>query len=304
MKNNNYEEIIKRLSTVQDILRWVFSKLSSSNVFFGHGIDNAWEESLQLVLSIIKLPFEFSRDMKTTKITKNECYQILKGIDKRIKQRVPMPYIIGKSLFYGYEFYVNQNVLIPRSSIAEAIVNKLKKYIKKKPNYILDLCTGSGCLAIICSYLFPNSIIEASDISKEALEIAKLNIIKHKKTNIKLINSNLFNNLSLKRYNIIITNPPYVDRLEFKNLPYEYYYEPPLGLLANENGLEFINKIISYSYRYLTDDGILICEIGNNKKKILEYFPDLPFKWIEFKNPYCNVFVLTKKQLMIPDMFF
>ncbi|AZP36314.1 50S ribosomal protein L3 glutamine methyltransferase [Candidatus Annandia adelgestsuga] len=304
MKKENVNEIIKRLYTVQDIIRWVFSCLSSSNVFYGHGIENAWEESLQLVLSNINLPYEYTQDMRNAKITKNECSNILNGIEKRIRKRIPMPYITSKSLFYGYEFYVNQKVLIPRSYLVEVINSRFRKYLRNKPSYILDLGTGSGCLAIICSYKFPKAVVEASDVSSEVLNVAKYNVVKHRKNNIKLIKSDLFENLSFKRYNVIITNPPYVKRSEFKYLPYEYHYEPPLGLLADENGLEFINKIIINAYKYLTENGILVCEVGSNKEKLEEFFPELPFKWFKFKDNCCNAFILTRRELMIPDMFF
>ncbi len=186
--------------------------------------------------------------------------------------------------------------MIPRSPISELINNKFKIIKKIKPKNILDLCTGSGCIAILCSYIFPKSKIDATDISSKALYVAKKNITLHKVKNINLIKSNLFNKIK-KKYDLIITNPPYINRKDIKYLPKEYKYEPYISLVSSKNGTFLIKQIIKQSKKFLSDNGYLICETGHQKNNIIQKFPNLKFKWIKLKNGTKGIFIINKKKL-------
>ncbi|PPI86707.1 50S ribosomal protein L3 N(5)-glutamine methyltransferase [Candidatus Pantoea edessiphila] len=293
------EEALNELYTIQDMLRWAVSCFVSANICYGHGTDNPWDEAVQLIIPSLFLPMDLNEDIRDARLTTSERKRIIKYVSRRVKECVPSAYITNKSWFCGYEFYVDNRVIIPRSPIGELIENHFVGIIKNQPDCILDMCTGSGCIAIACAYAFPHTKIDAVDISEEALSVAKKNIKKyHSVQNVNFIQSNLFNRLIDIKYDLIIANPPYVSEEEIANLPNEYHYEPKLGLVAGSDGLKIIIRILASATKYLNDNGVLICEVGNNMVKMIEQFSDVPFTWLKFDNGGEGVFMITRKQLI------
>ncbi|PPI88899.1 50S ribosomal protein L3 N(5)-glutamine methyltransferase [Candidatus Pantoea edessiphila] len=292
------EEALNELSTIQDMLRWAVSSFVDAKICYGHGTDNPWDEAVQLILPAIFLPIDIHEEISSARLTTSERNRIIKFVARRVNEYIPSAYLTNKSWFCGYEFYVDKRVIIPRSPIGELIKSNFIGLIKHPPNYILDMCTGSGCIAIACGYNFPESTIDAVDISKEALDVAKKNLRKHHLIkNVNLVKSNLFCKLPNIKYDLIITNPPYVSMKELDMLPDEYHHEPKIGLLSGSDGLKIINLILDGAPNYLSDDGILICEVGNNKTKMIEQYPNIPFTWLKLDNGGDGVFMITRKQL-------
>ncbi len=289
----------KKYLSLISIIKYCTQLFKKKNIYFGHGTYNALTESIYLVYSILNININTNyKKIKKFKINIKKKNKIISLANIRIKKKIPMAYLLKYTWFCNKKFYINRNVLIPRSPISE-IINKKFKYIKNnfKPKLILDLCTGSGCIAISCSYILPKSKIHASDISHKALKIAKKNIYIHKKNKIKLIKSNLFKKIKYK-YDLIISNPPYINKTDIKYLPKEYSYEPKIALIAKENGINLIQNIIKKSYKYLNKNGYLICEVGHQKKKIIKKNKKINFTWIKTKNNQNNIFYVKKKKLL------
>ncbi len=282
-----------------NLIKYCSNLFKKKNIYYGHGTYNSYTEAIHLIYSVLKINIKKKiNKIKFIKINNIQKKKIIKLAKIRIKKKIPIAYLTKNTWFCNKKFYINYGALIPRSPISEIIKNKFS-FIKKKyyPKNILDLCTGSGCIAISCSYIFPKSKIDASDISKKALKIAKKNIsIHNKKKQIKIIKSNLFKKIN-KKYDLIIVNPPYVDKKEIKNLPKEYLYEPKIALISKKKGIFTIQKIINKSYKYLKNKGSLICETGHQKKKIIKINKFIKFFWIKLKNKKHNIFWVKKKQL-------
>ncbi|MFI4818971.1 MAG: 50S ribosomal protein L3 N(5)-glutamine methyltransferase [Enterobacterales bacterium] len=294
----NIKNIILYLNTIQDFIRWTLSKFNSSNLYYGHGTNNSLDESLNLIMNSLFIPANFGKEIYKSNLILSERKLIIKRVIKRIYKKIPVAYLINKSYFCYLEFYIDNRVFIPRSPIGEIIINKFKNIKNKNPENILDLCTGSGCIAISCAYVYPKSKIDASDISLSALSVAKKNIKIHgMKKRINIICSDLFNNINKKLYDLIITNPPYVNKKEINNLPYEFNHEPLISLYADIDGLTFIKRILLSSFKFLSKNGILICEVGNNIANVISLYPKLPFRWLKFKKGGYGVFILNKKDL-------
>lgn len=289
----------KDIYTIKDIIRWTISKFNASKIFYGHGTDNPLDEAIQLILPNLFLPLDFPKNLYNTNITFKEKLKIFKKVKERINNKIPISYLTNKAWFCGLEFYIDKRVIIPRSPISEIINNKFYNLLKFKPNYILDMCTGCGCFAIACAYSFPKSEIDAVDINVNALKITEYNIKKHKVNNrVFPIYSNLFKNIKFKKYDIIITNPPYINNININILPKEYKYEPISALKTKNKGLKIIKIIISLASNYLSKKGILICEVGNNMSKLINKYPKLKFKWFKFKNGGNGVFIIKKRHLI------
>ncbi|MGV8924664.1 MAG: 50S ribosomal protein L3 N(5)-glutamine methyltransferase [Ewingella sp.] len=293
------DEAVSELHTIQDMIRWTVSRLNAANVYYGHGTDNPWDEAVQLVLPSVYLPLDIPEDMHSARLTSSERHRIIERVIRRVNERVPVAYLTNKAWFCGMEFYVDERVLVPRSPIGELINNRFSGILHDKPQHILDMCTGSGCIAIACAYAYPETEVDAVDISSDALAVAEQNIEAHGIEHwVTPIRSDLFRDLPALQYDLIVTNPPYVDEDDMSDLPQEYRHEPELGLASGSDGLKLTRRILSCAPDYLTDDGVLICEVGNSMVHLIDQYPDIPFTWLEFENGGDGVFMLTKRQLL------
>lgn len=299
------DEVISEIHTIQDILRWTISQFNNSKIYYGHGTDNPLEEALSLILPSLSLPPNVPDLMYSSRLTLRERIHLIKLVMRRIIERVPVAYLTNQAWFCGLRFYVDKRVLIPRSPIGELITKRFNGIFNNKINHVLDLCTGSGCIAIAIAVEFPELEIDASDISSEALSVAEHNIQYHGvESQVTPIRSDLFLNLPLLSYDLIITNPPYVDDESMKNLPDEFYLEPKLALYAGRHGLRFIEKILTNASNYLSKEGILICETGSTMVHLLERYPEIPFRWLKLNNGGDGVFMFTRSELILYNKFF
>ena len=295
------DQVHNDLHSIKDYLRWAYSCFNRADVFYGHGQDNGWDEALQLVLSALHLPLDVPDDLFDGRLALSEKQAIIHLIKERLGRRVPVAYLTNSAWFCGLEFYVDERVLIPRSPIGELIQQGFGGLLKNSPKRILDMCTGSGCMAIACAEQFPNAEVDAVDLSFEALDVAEFNIERHQLTHrVFPIQSDLFTQLPQDQYDLIVTNPPYVDQDDIEDMPEEFRHEPMLALEAGEDGLVLVKRILAQAGEYLTKNGVLICEVGNSMVHLIEQYPTVPFKWIEFKQGGDGVFALTKPQL---DLF-
>lgn len=290
--------IVKELHTLRDMLRWGLSQFNASDIFYGHGTDNAWDEALQLVLYATNLSPDANPTVLDARLLKRERESIVSLVEKRISKRLPAPYLTHEAWFAGLPFYVDERVVIPRSPIAELIEKGFEPWLQNLQPRILDLCTGSGCIATACAVLLPEAQIDALDISKSALKVARINVDRHQTADrVRLIPSDLFNGLSGQIYDLIVSNPPYVGAQEYAELPREYHHEPRIGLQSEEEGLEIIIRILREAGKHLSPDGILIVEVGNSQPALVERYPYVPFTWLEFERGGDGVFLLTAEQL-------
>ncbi|WP_439212463.1 50S ribosomal protein L3 N(5)-glutamine methyltransferase [Duffyella gerundensis] len=293
------EEAVNELHTIQDMLRWSVSRFAAANIWYGHGTDNPWDEAVQLVLPTLYLPLDIPEEMHNARLTSSERHRIVERVIRRVNERVPVAYLTNKAWFCGHEFYVDERVLVPRSPIAELINNRFAGLVQQPPATILDMCTGSGCIAIACAYAFPEAEVDAADISVDALAVAEQNIEEHGLIHqVTPLRSDLFRNMPPMRYDLIVSNPPYVDEDDMGDLPNEYRHEPELGLAAGSDGLKLVRRILACAPDYLSDNGVLICEVGNSMVHMMEQYPDVPFNWLEFDNGGDGVFMLTKQQII------
>ncbi len=287
------------IMNVKHLIQKIVKSFESSDLYYGHGTDNAFDEAMWLVFSVLKLSYNDIPTIFSKKIDANQISSAWELANRRINERLPLAYLLNQAFFAGYEFYIDERVLIPRSPIAELIKQKFLPWID--PNNIdsvVDLGTGSGCIAIAIAHIFPEAKVDAVDISCDALEVASINIDRHNlKKRIELIESDFFVGLEGKKYDLIVSNPPYVNQNDIGTMPDEYHYEPKLGLEAGENGLYSVHKILNDASRFLTNNGILICEVGNSQKALEDAYPNLPFIWIEFLDGGSGVFLLHKCDL-------
>lgn len=298
MLNQLKEEAIDDLSTIKDIIRWSATKFSESDIYYGHGADNALTEAIHLVLTTISMPIDLPHEYYSAKLTKQERAFIAELVFRRIDERIPTAYLTQRAYFCGLPFYVDERVLIPRSPIGELIEKNFEGIIKKSPERILDLCTGSGCIAIACAYAFELAEVDAVDISFDALAVAEINIDMHNLAHRVIpIQSDLFDSVPPLKYDLIVTNPPYVDAEDMSDLPDEFRVEPELGLIAGNDGLDIVKRILIEAENFLSEDGMLICEVGNSMVHLIEAFPNINFKWLSFENGGAGIFMLSKKDL-------
>ncbi|NIG62590.1 MAG: 50S ribosomal protein L3 N(5)-glutamine methyltransferase [Serratia symbiotica] len=294
-----FDEAVTELHTIQDMLRWAVSRFNAANIHYGHGTDNPWDEAVQLVLASLFLPLDIPKEMHTSRLTSNERHSIVERVIRRVNERIPVAYLTNKAWFCGMEFYVDERVLVPRSPIGELINDRFNALIPHLPQRILDMCTGSGCIAIACGNAFPEAKVHAVDISNEVLVVTKRNSQAHGvEHQVIPIRSDLFRDVPAIQYDLIVTNPPYVDAQDMSDLPQEFLFEPKLGLEAGEDGLKLVRRILACAPDYLSEDGVLICEVGNSMVHLMEQYPDIPFTWLAFKNGGDGVFMLTKQQLI------
>ena len=295
-------QLFKELFSIRDWLRYAVSQFESSDIFFGHGTSNAYDEAVWLIFGFLHLPHDTIENFLDAHITSKEKKDLLFLIEKRINDKVPTAYLLNEAWLRDYKFYVDERVIIPRSLIAESLSENLYPWIDdpEKIFSALDLCTGSGCLGIMMAHSFQNAMIDLVDLSEKALQVAEINI-NHYGLNdrTELIQSDLFNALKGKKYDLIISNPPYVNQTSVDRFPMEFLKEPSMALGSGEDGLDHTVRIIKEAKSYLNDDGILIVEIGHNKEVLLDKFPKLQFQWLDVSLGNDFVFMLQKSQL--PD---
>lgn len=293
------QEAVLELSTVNDLVRWGVSRFNESDVYFGHGTDNPWDESAALVAFALNLPPFLNADLLAAKLTKSERQLAVELIMERIQSRKPASYITNLAYFCGLPFYVNEDVLVPRSPIGELIQGRFEGLINNEPTQIMDLCTGSGCIAIAMAKQFPHAAVDALDISSEALAVAEENIYRlGVQEQVIPVMSDIFSGVMGQKYDLIVSNPPYVDAEDLGDMPEEFHHEPEIGLGSGADGLDITRVILREASSYLNDGGVLIVEVGNSMIHLQAEFPQVPFNWIEFKNGGLGVFALTKDQLI------
>lgn len=298
---NLYQQAAQTLNTVLDFARFGMSLFNSHELYFGHGTDNGWDDAMALIREVLYLPCDYN-DPKIlqAKLLDIEKKHVLALFKKRVESRKPVAYLTNKALFANIQFYVDERVLVPRSPIAEMINHHFCPWLENVAvSEILDLCTGSGCIGIACAYAFPEALVDLVDISSDALEVASINVEEHGLScRVKPIQSDLFSDLSQsKKYDLIVTNPPYVSIEEIETLPNEYHHEPKLGLYAEDNGLAIASSILEQAANYLSDNGVLVLEVGFSDKALEEKYPNVPFQWVAFSEGGIGVAVLTKETL-------
>ncbi len=291
--------VSNELSTIRDFVRYAVSSFQEAGLYYGHGTDNAWDEASFLIWHTLHLPYHLREEVLDARLLQSEQEKIYHLIQKRIKEKIPLAYLTHEAWFAGLAFYVDERVLIPRSPIAELIENHFQPWLKPdKVKDILDLCTGSACIAIACAKAFPEAAIDASDLSAEALTVAKMNVLRHQvEDQVSLHQGDLFQALKKRKYHLIVSNPPYVSTRELSELPREYQHEPQMGLAAGSQGLDFAIDILKKAGNYLHPNGILVVEVGNSEEALAERYPKVPFTWLEFQRGGGGVFMLTAKQL-------
>lgn len=289
----------EELITILDFLRFSLSCATEAQLYYGHGTDNAWDDMRSLILRSLSLPYDVEPSLLNSRLTQSERKHLQQQLEKRINHRVPVPYLVKEAYFYDLPFYVDERVLIPRSPIAELIHERFTPWIEEDGvKNILDLCTGSGCIAIACCYAFPDAHVDAVDISSEALAVAAINKEQlDVEEQLTLIESDCFAEVPFKKYDIIVSNPPYVSKEEMQTLPDEYRHEPVLALETTNNGLSVVEKILKSAPAYLSDHGILVVEVGNSEETLCEAYPRVPFTWLEMSHGGQGIFLLTKQQL-------
>ena len=291
-------DLVEHLHSVRDYIRFGASRFNEAELYFGHGNDNAWDDSLALVLHALYLGQEGREQILDARLTPSEGRAILALFIRRIEGRMPVPYLTGEAWFAGLKFSVDERVLIPRSPIAELIEAGFSPWLADEPTAILDLCTGGGCIGIGCAYAFPTAEVVLSDISADALVVAGENIVQHElSSRVRAVESDLFENID-QRFELIVSNPPYVDAADYGAMPAEYHCEPALALESGEDGLDFTRRLLREAPAYLNEGGVLVVEVGNSAVHLEEAFPDVPFTWLEFERGGYGVFVLTQAELV------
>ncbi len=301
MANDQFTEAAGALRTVRDCLRFGISRFNEAQVFFGHGSDNAYDEAAYLVLHTLHLPLDQLDPFLDAALTQSEVQAVLKVFEERVGKRVPAAYLTNEAWLGGYRFYVDERVIVPRSFIAELLSDQLVPWIDDPDGVgnVLDMCTGSGCLAILAALAFPNAQVDGVDISTDALEVAKRNVGDYElQDRVRLVHSNLFEKLGNKKYDLIISNPPYVDAPSMAALPPEYRHEPQLALASGESGLDITRTILKEAAAHLVPGGVLAVEIGHNREALEEAYPDLPFTWLNVTAGDDFVFLLHREDLV------
>lgn len=285
--------------TVAEALHWALKAFTAAGLCYGHGTDNAWDDAVALTLPVLGLPVDANKHVLQHCLSFAESKQLQRLYRRRIEERIPVPYLTQQAWFCGLLFYIDERVIIPRSPLAELIVQQFLPWIAPdRVRRILDLCTGSGCIAIACANAFPDAKVDALEFSTDAIAVAKINVTQHQLENrVRVLQSDVFATLTDERYDIIVSNPPYIDAQDFATMPTEFQHEPKLALAAGKDGLDIVRKILGQATNYLTENGILVVEVGNNAVAVEAAFVHLPFTWLAFANGGDGVFLLTQSEL-------
>lgn len=288
------------LITVRDLLRYAISRFSAAQLYFGHGSDNAWDEAAYLILHTLHLPLDRLEPFLDARLLPDERKAVLSIIDQRIHTRQPAAYLTHEAWLGEHRFYVDERVIVPRSFIAELLDEQLSPWIDSpwQVNRVLDLCTGSACLAILAALAFPEAEVDAVDLSADALAVARRNVDEYGLAErLHLMHADLFAGLAGVRYDLIIANPPYVNADSVDRLPPEYRHEPELALGSGADGLDATRRILAEARRHLNPGGILVVEIGHNRDALEAAYPDTPFTWLDTRAGDQYVFLLSAEQL-------
>jgi ribosomal protein L3 glutamine methyltransferase len=295
-----YNEAGNQLQTVRDLLRFAVSRFNEARLFFGHGSASAYDEAAYLILHSLHLPPDQLDPFLDARLTTTERAQVLHVIERRATEKIPAAYLTNEAWLSDFCFYVDERVIVPRSFIAELLREQLAPWVQEADavRSALDLCTGSGCLAVLLAHVFENAAIDASDISEDALQVAAKNVadygLEHR---INLVRSDLFNGLAGRRYDLIVSNPPYVNAASMAALPEEYRHEPRNALSSGIDGLDATRTILREAANHLTENGMLVAEIGHNRAELEKIFPRTPFTWVETSAGDEFVFLLRRNEI-------
>jgi len=285
--------------TPRQLIDWASKEFEASNLYYGHGTDNAYDEAVFMVLRSLDIPFDVADKLLNQPLDASAIDKVVALINERIRTRKPAAYLLNEAWFAGLPFFVNEHVLVPRSPFAELIAEQFSPWCDAdNVKSILDIGTGSGCIAIASALAFPDAKVDAVDISADALAVARRNIERHElQQRVTLFQSDLFDEIKDRQYDLIIANPPYVDDEEMAALPAEYQHEPLLGLHAGPDGLDIVKRILESAADHLTERGVIAVEVGNSQHALSEQYPDVPFLWLEFEHGGEGVFLLTREEL-------
>ena len=292
-------ETTNQLKTVKACLDYLFDYFERSDLYYGHGTDNAWDEAVALLCGVLGFPPDVSDAVLNDPISGAQSEKIVAIATARVEQRQPLAYLLQQAWFMGLPFYVDERVLIPRSPFAEIIAQQFLPWVAtEQVETILEIGTGSGCMSIAAATVFPKAQLVAADISPQALAVAQKNVAQHQLDDrVELIESDVFSHVS-GQFDIIMSNPPYVGQSEMQTLPAEYQHEPTLALQAIDQGMAIVDRILLQAAQYLKPDGILVVEVGNTEPVVNQRYPQYPFIWLEFANGGSGVFLITKQQLL------
>ena len=299
--SSHFSEAAQNLHTVRDYLRFAVSRFNQAKLFFGHGSRDAYDEAAYLILHTLHLPLDRLEPFLDAHLTDIERTEVLNIIHRRVEHRIPAAYLTHQAFLGEFSFYVDERVIVPRSFIAELLLEQLSPWIAEPEAIanVLDLCTGSGCLAILAAHAFPYAGVDAVDLSPAALAVAERNVADYQlQDRISLIESDLFTKLDNKQYDLIISNPPYVDAESVAALPQEYLHEPKLALGSGRDGLDATRLILEHAAQHLTENGILVVEIGHNRDVLEAAYPSLPFTWLDVSAGDQFVFMLHRNDLL------
>ena len=293
---------VANLLTIRDVTRWAMSEMERNAISLGHGTADFWEEATFLVMRTLKLPFDRLETFWGAHLTPQELEEVLCNIDLRVHMKKPVPYLIKEGWLSDHCFYVDERVLIPRSFIAELLEESLSPWIDDPESVtsVLDMCTGSGCLAILAAETFPNAAVTGADISPDALDVAKINRTRFGlDDDLELVQTDLFTNLKDRKFDLIISNPPYVTEEAMEELPAEYRHEPALALGAGRDGMDILRRMMPVLADYLTDDGMAVIEIGDGREAFEALWPTLPVTWLTTSGGDDMVFLVKRSDLKV-----
>ncbi|MEW6444442.1 MAG: 50S ribosomal protein L3 N(5)-glutamine methyltransferase [Pseudomonadota bacterium] len=300
LQDISFDEAARDLHTLRDFMRWAMSAFARHDVHYGHGTDNALDEAAYLILQALDLPPDLDPIWFDSQLSATERHVLAELLRRRCIDRIPTAYLVHRAWFAGLPFRADERALIPRSPLAELIRHGFEPWVDgARLHRILDLCTGGGCIALACAHYFPETQVDGADLSPDALALARQNrSALGLDDRVELLEGDLFAPLAGRRYNLIVSNPPYVDARDMGELPPEYRHEPRMALAAGEDGLDIVRRILREAPDYLETDGVLIVEVGNSMEHVETVWPEVPFTWLHFEHGEDGVFLITREDLL------